>query len=63
MKLKFFLKKQKGISFPILPEFSKSKIGNQITAIIKKKVFCLGNTRYYPFAETLLLAADFIYQF
>jgi len=63
-EIEIFLKKQKGMSFSILPEFSNSKIGNQITAIIKKKrFFCLGDTRHYPFAETLLLAADFIYQF
>jgi thymidylate kinase len=64
-KIEVFLKKQKKIKFAILKEFSNSKVGNLIKQIInKERFFHLGNDRvHYPFSETLLLYADFIYQF
>ena len=62
-KIEAFLKKQKKIKFAILKEFSNSKVGNLTKQIIdKERFFRLGKV-HYPFSETLLLCADFIYQF
>lgn len=59
-----FLRNQKKIKFILIKEFSESSLGNLIKDIInKKKFFSLGNRFHYPFAETLLLCADFVYQF
>jgi len=58
-----FLQKQKKINFIIIKEFSNSPLGNLIRNIInRKKFFSLGDKIHYPFSETLLLCADFIYQ-
>jgi len=63
-KIEVFLSNQKKTNFVIIKEFSNSKIGNLIKDIInKKKFFCLGDKLHYSFSETLLLCADFVYQF
>ncbi len=63
-KIEAFLSNQKKTNFAIIKEFSNSRIGNLIKDIInKKKFFCLGNKLHYSFSETLLLCADFVYQF
>jgi thymidylate kinase len=59
-----FLRNQKKIKFIVIKEFSSSSLGNLIKNIInKKKFFSLGDRLHHPFAETLLLCADFVYQF
>ena len=59
-----FLGNQKKIKFIVIKEFSSSSLGNLIKDLIsKKKFFSLGDRLHYPFAETLLLCADFFYQF
>ena len=59
-----FLRNQKKIRFIVIKEFSSSSLGNFIKDIInKKKFFSLGDGFHYPFTETLLLCADFFYQF
>lgn len=59
-----FLSNQKGIDFAIIREFSNSPVGALIKNIISEtKFFCLGNKFHYSFSETLLLCADFVYQF
>ncbi len=63
-KIEKFLNNQKKINFAIIKEFSNSPVGTLIRNIIsKKKFFCLGNKLHYSFSETLLLCADFVYQF
>lgn len=63
-KIEAFLSNQEKTNFAIIKEFSNSKVGNLIKDIISnKKFFCLGNKFHYSFSETLLLCADFIYQF
>jgi len=63
-EIKKFLQSQKKIKFIVIKEFSNSSLGNLIKDIInKKKFFSLGDRFHYPFAETLLLCADFVYQF
>lgn len=57
-----FLRNQKKIKFKIIKEFSNSSLGNLIKDTVnKKKFFSLGDRFHYPFAETLLLCADFVY--
>lgn len=62
-----FLHKKYGKRFRIflINEFSCSPFGELIKQIIaKKRFFILGEKKkYIPFAETLILAGDFIYQF
>lgn len=58
-----FLQNQK-INFIVIKEFSNSPFGNLIKHIVNtRRFFSLGNKIHYPFSETLLLCADFIYQF
>ena len=62
--IKKFLQKQKKINFVIIKEFSNSPLGNLIRNIInRKRFFSLGDKIHCPFSETLLLCADFVYQF
>ena len=63
-EIEIFFKKQKITNFAIIKEFSDSPFGALIQDIThKKKFFSLGDKFHYPFAETLLLCGDFIYQF
>ncbi|GBD34186.1 Thymidylate kinase [bacterium HR34] len=59
-----FLRNQRKINFAIIKEFSNSALGYLIQEIIKeKKFFSLENKIPRPLSETLILCADFIYQF
>jgi len=59
-----FLYTQRKINFSIIKEFSDSSVGILIKKTIKEKnFFSLGNNFNHSFSETLLLCADFVYQF
>lgn len=59
-KLYDFLQADKRIAVELLPEFSKSVIGNLLTELVSKNKFVtIEPARKSPFAETLLLLSDF----
>ncbi len=63
-EIEIFLRNQRKINFATLKEFSNSPLGNLIQEIVsKRKFFSLENESHRPLSETLVLCADFIYQF